>query len=158
MQMKFLKIGRMFFICLIFLGVFFAQAETSKAQLLPQTQLTTDECRKGFSKLDEIRKTLEAGGSQDQVQLSDLLGCAIKTGQIKLWMIPFFATYILNFVLAIAGLVSVLFIVIGGYQYILGGATGQADQGKTTVINAVIGLVVILTAWIVVNVIQYTLT
>ncbi|MEK7529078.1 MAG: pilin [Patescibacteria group bacterium] len=91
----------------------------------------------------------------DQEQV---LGCAIKTGRIKLWLVPFFVTRLISFLIAIAGAISMLFIVIGGYNYVLGGLTDDKESGKKTLTYAIIGLVVALSAWIIVNVVQYQVT
>lgn len=90
--------------------------------------------------------------------LSGVLGCAIKTGKIKLYMMPFFVTYLIQFLLGIAGLIAVLFMVIGGYKYAVGGITEDKESGKKTILHALLGLIVALSAWIVVNFIQVALT
>lgn len=88
----------------------------------------------------------------------NLLGCAIKTGRISLNMLPYFVTYIANFLLSLAGIISVLFIVIGGYQYIYGGLIDQKEKGKKTILNAVAGLAVALLSWVVVQIIITAIT
>lgn len=88
----------------------------------------------------------------------NLLGCAIKTGRVTLAMIPYFITYITNFLLAIVGLICVLFIVIGGYSYIYGGLTEQKEKGKKTIYNALLGLSVSVLAWVIVNIIMAAVT
>src|SRR5579872_3069435 len=50
------------------------------------------------------------------------------------------ATQIINIMLLFAGIVAVFFIIIGGYRYITAqGNAEQAEQGRTTVVNAIIG-------------------
>ncbi len=89
---------------------------------------------------------------------SDLLGCAIKTGRISLQMIPYFISYISNFLLSIIGLISVLFIVLGGYFYIYGGLTDAKEKGKKYIYHALLGLAVASLSWIIVNVIMGVIT
>lgn len=61
-------------------------------------------------------------------------------------------------ILGIAGAVAILFIIIGGFQYILSGANEDlAKRGKTTLVNAVIGLIIIVLSYTVVNVVYRTL-
>ena len=91
-------------------------------------------------------------------KLADALGCAVKLGKVAIFMVPYFITYLIQFLLGIAGLISVLFIVLGGYKYITGGLGEDKDSGKKTITHAIIGLLVSLSAWIVVNLIQIALT
>lgn len=94
----------------------------------------------------------------DRGKLFDALGCAIKFGKVRLFMVPFFVTYLIQFLLQIAGLIAVLFVVIGGYQYIVGGLIEEKEKGKNTLKHALIGFVVALLAWIIVNFVQVALT
>ena len=56
--------------------------------------------------------------------------------------------------LPIAGLVAVLFIIIGGFQYITSrGNEEQAETGKKTLTNAIIGLVIVICAYVIVVVV-----
>lgn len=87
-----------------------------------------------------------------------LLGCAIKTGRISFAMIPYFITYIINFLLALSGLISVLFIVVGGFQYVYGGLSEHKDTAKKTIKHALIGMAVSILAWSIVNVIIGAIT
>lgn len=90
--------------------------------------------------------------------LDNILACAIKSGKIHFWMIPYFIVYFIEFMIGLSGLVAILFIVIGGFQLVLSGATDQKDNAKNTIKNALMGLVLVLVAWVVVNVIQYVVT
>ncbi len=88
----------------------------------------------------------------------DLLGCAIKTGKISFDMIPYFITYIVNFLLSLVGLVCVLFIVLGGYYYVFGGLSEDKDKGKKTIEHALMGMALALLSWTIVNVILSAIT
>lgn len=96
--------------------------------------------------------------SGNRTNLSKALGCAIKTGKIGLFMVPYFITFIIQFLLMIAGLIAVLFMVIGGYHYVIGGLTEDKEKGKKTILHALTGLIVALSAWMVINFIQVALT
>src|SRR5262245_37781077 len=62
---------------------------------------------------------------------------------------------IINILLTVAGLLAVLFIIIGGFQYITSGANGElAESAKKTIQNAVIGLIVIILSFVIVRVIN----
>lgn len=57
-----------------------------------------------------------------------------------------------------AGLVTVIFLIIGGYRYITSqGNAEQIEGAKATIINAVIGLIIILVAFLLVNYILISL-
>ena len=45
-------------------------------------------------------------------------------------MMPFFVTYLIQFLLQIAGLIAVLFIVFGGFKYVTGGLIEDKESGK----------------------------
>ncbi len=61
---------------------------------------------------------------------------------------------IVDLLLPIAGIIAVLFIIIGGYQYITsGGNEEQAESGKKTLQNAVIGLIIIILSYVIINVV-----
>jgi len=65
------------------------------------------------------------------------------------------AMRILNALLGIAGIVAVLFMIIGGFQYIVSrGNEEQAEAGKRTVSYAVLGVVIIVLSYVIVNVIS----
>ncbi len=69
-----------------------------------------------------------------------------------------FIYFIIQILLYIAGGVSVLFIIIGGFQYILSAGNAEsATKGKKTVVNAIIGLVLIILSYIIINVIVNTI-
>lgn len=66
---------------------------------------------------------------------------------------------VINILLIFAGLIAVVMIVVGGFQYITaGGNEENSEKGKKVLINAVIGLVVVLLAFTIVRVINATLT
>ncbi|MBI2355933.1 MAG: hypothetical protein HYV13_01850 [Candidatus Doudnabacteria bacterium] len=68
-------------------------------------------------------------------------------------------TKIINILLTFAGLLAVLFVIIGGFQYIFSGANEEwAENGKKTLRNAIIGLVVIILSYVIVNVINSALS
>lgn len=61
---------------------------------------------------------------------------------------------IINIALGLVGIVSVLFLVIGGYKYITsGGDTEQIESAKGTIMNALIGLAIVLLALMIVRVV-----
>ncbi len=88
----------------------------------------------------------------------DLLACAVKTGRMDLALVPYYITYMINFALGLIGLISVLFIVIGGYRYVIGGLGEDKEKGKKTISHALMGMGVALLAWSLVNIILKAIT
>jgi len=83
----------------------------------------------------------------------------ISTGQ------PFFCTAselilkVINYALIMAGTIAVLFLIVGGFWYLTSaGNEEQAEKGKKTLINSIIGLVVIVLSFAIVRIIASTLT
>jgi type IV secretion system pilin len=89
----------------------------------------------------------DAGGKAS----NDILACAIKTGDIHMWMVPFYIKYILEFVIGLSGLVCVGGIVYGGFVYIFSGIGDDKEKGKNAIMYSVIGLILTLLAWAIVN-------
>jgi hypothetical protein len=53
----------------------------------------------------------------------------------------------------------VLFVIIGGYQYLTSGGNEEAaEKGKKTLVNAIIGVVLIVLAYVIINVIVNTVS
>lgn len=92
------------------------------------------------------------------VTANDILACGIKTGDIHLWMIPYYIRFILQFVIGLSGLASVGGIVYGGYMYLFAGVSNDKDQGKKAIQYALIGMVMTLVAWAFVNIIMSLVT
>ena len=61
-------------------------------------------------------------------------------------------TNILNAVIAISGLVAVIFIIVGGVQYMTSaGDAAKVEKGKKTILYACIGLIICALAFAIVN-------
>ena len=57
----------------------------------------------------------------------------------------------LQIAFGLAGLVAVGYLVWGGYQYITSGGGDGAENGKKTIMNAIIGIIVIVAAYALAN-------
>lgn len=70
-----------------------------------------------------------------------------------------FIMKIINIALAIAGLVAVLFLIIGGFRYITSAGNEEtAENAKKIILNSIIGIVVIILSFVIVRVISNALT
>ena len=66
---------------------------------------------------------------------------------------------IINIILMVAAVIAILFIVIGGFRYITSnGNEEQAGKGRSTLVNAIIGLIIIILAYTIVRVVVNTAT
>lgn len=114
-----------------------------------------------YAKYSSESAELQASDAADMKEyLSDpsVIGCAIKTGRFHFYLVPYIIKYLAEFGIAIAGTVSMLFIVIGGFQYLTGPVMQNKEQGKKTITYALVGLVLTLAAWVIVNVVQVFVT
>ncbi len=69
-----------------------------------------------------------------------------------------FILKIINIALAVAGLIAVLFLIIGGFRYITSAGNEEtAEQAKKIITNAIIGIVVIILSFVIVRVISNAL-
>lgn len=57
---------------------------------------------------------------------------------------------VINWMLMIAGILAVAYLVWAGIQYITGGTKG-AEAAKTQIINAVTGIIIIVLSYVIVN-------
>jgi len=89
----------------------------------------------------------------------DSLADKIRSGEIGLNDIPAFIAFFIETAIVIAGIVAFLMLLVGGYQYIIGGVySDMREQGKNTIIYAITGLVLALLAYGIVNLIQIAVT
>jgi hypothetical protein len=74
---------------------------------------------------------------------SDLAGSLLRI--IQQWLLPF------------AGIIAVLFIIIGGFQYMFAGMNEKlVERGKSTLRNAIVGLVIIILSYVIITVVVNT--
>jgi len=85
------------------------------------------------------------------------IGQAIRTGDLHLRQIPCFIKYFAQTLIGVAGTLSVIFVMIGGYRYVLG-SDEQKDEAKRTILYSLIGLAVSLLAWILVDIVLQFVT
>lgn len=79
----------------------------------------------------------------------------IKSGDIHLSDIPGFISYFIQIGIMLAAIVSFLMILVGGYQYIIGGVySEQREKGKQTLIYAVSGFILSMLAYAIVTLVQ----
>ncbi len=61
-------------------------------------------------------------------------------------------TRVVSFLIAIGGIIAILYIIVGGFQYMFaGGSSEKAGEARTHIFNGLIGFAVIVGAYIIVN-------
>lgn len=66
--------------------------------------------------------------------------------------IQYLITAIFNIAYGIAGLVAVAYLIVGGYQFVTSsGNPDSATAAKSTITNAIIGLIIILVSYLVIR-------
>ena len=59
---------------------------------------------------------------------------------------------VINWALYLAGAIAVIFVILGGYRYVTSAGNEEAaTKGRKTIVNALIGLVFIILAYVIVN-------
>ena len=86
------------------------------------------------------------------------LAKSFRTGKFELWQLGDYVQYLIEVLIFFAGGISVLFIVIGGYKYMIGSVSDDKEAGKKTIMYALGGFVVAVLAWTIVNFVQVWLT
>ena len=130
----------------------------AQATILPKVQ-DQGKCDIAISKFEDGGISTEGGiGAYMKQSGTEVLACGIQTGRISLPMVPYFIKYFSNYLLGLISLLSLLFVVMGGFLYTSGGMTDQKDKGKKFITNALTGMVVAFLAWSIVNVILSVIT
>ena len=137
-----------FIILIICLGLIFIGAVSPKVKAQDETVLTSEQksrCAKFYQWF-----TIEQKDGKKTNAVEDLPQfCSVQ--QVVVWVI--------NALLAVAGSVALIFITIGGFQYVTSaGNEESAEKAKKTLVTSVIGLVVIILAATIVRVIAGTLS
>ncbi len=66
--------------------------------------------------------------------------------------LQYVVTQVFNIAFGLAGIIALAYLIVGGYQYITSqGNPDAATMAKSTVVNSIIGLIIILTAFLLVN-------
>jgi hypothetical protein len=101
--------------------------------------------------------------TKDVTTLDNQTRCEVdlpKNGnEIQLSAIWLIALAIVDDLVRVAGILAVIFIIIGGYRFILSqGEPDAAKAGRTTIINAFIGLVIIMLTTVIINFVAHVLS
>ena|SRR3989344_3537542 len=93
-----------------------------------------------------------------QFNKTDLGSAATNAGVATQADFSAIALRVINVLLAVAGLVAVIFLIVGGFRYVTAGGNEEAaESGKKTITNAIIGIVIIVLAFVIVRVVSNAL-
>jgi Type IV secretion system pilin len=71
-------------------------------------------------------------------------------------IVNFIISFLNNFLIPISTVVTVVFFIVGGYYYLTSGANdGNAKKGREIIQNAIIGLIIVLTAFTLTQILIY---
>jgi hypothetical protein len=83
----------------------------------------------------------------------------LQSGNIHLSDVPLFIASFIEAAIIFAGIIAFLMILVGGYQYIIGGVySDMREDGKNTLIYAISGFVLSLLSYAIVTIIQLAAT
>lgn len=144
-MIRFSPLKNLFLLVVVFCGLFIFMAQPVSAQ-------SSQYCTK------------EAGAFLDFPTWYKYLDPQFVGGECKLNVsipgsLPKILLAVFEILLRIAGILAVVFVVVGGFQYLI--TTGEPDKAKgarTTIINALVGLVIAMLATAVVNLIGNNIT
>lgn len=89
------------------------------------------------------------------LSFSDILN---KDGKLQINFLPEYLNGLYRYALGAGALIAVVMIMIGGAQYIVGSGLGSIEAGKKRMTNAVTGLILLLTAYAMLYVVNPELT
>lgn len=107
----------------------------------PAAPQPVDEGTANFRSLEPVLSVPIPGVSFSPATLSN--------GEVS---VPFLAQYILGiyrFAIGAAAILASIMVVYGGFRYLLGSTLGDVKEGKTVIQNAVIGLIVLLCSYVI---------
>lgn len=159
-----MKISKLFWTLtlIIFLGIFLTPSVSAQTQNLPASEA---ECRnycanfgQDFSNWDSTKNICACkdkdspSSSNSTVNIGSPWGSGPETVEDVIENVT-------NWVLGIAGSLAVLFIIISGIRYITSaGNQAQHEAAKKNLTSAIIGLVIVLISFVIVQVISRVLT
>lgn len=112
---------------------FFAPLAAATALFAPLAALAQGDVSNG---LGAIYNIFPKGGIASSLTASGLIINVIKT------------------LLFLSGMVAVLFVIVGGFWYLTsGGNEEQVEKGKSTMVNAIIGVIIVVLSYVIINVI-----
>lgn len=100
-----------------------------------------------------------AGGRTTILPDNGMLGrCSFLSGEIHFDCIPIFIAYLIEYIFGFIGTLSLIMIMYAGYEIALGPVANTGESGKNRLRNAIIGLIVSVMVFAIVNFIISSIT
>ncbi len=106
----------------------------------------------------EAAEAIDDQAEVKRLEDQNTLAEKFRTGEFELYDLGTYVQYLIEFLIYLAGGIAVLFIVIGGYKYMIGSVSDDKEAGKKTIAYALAGFAIAVLAWTIVNFIQVWLT
>lgn len=132
------------------------------AVTIPQPTTSVEQSRKIEKELNSSQPRLQI--NIPTLKFTDIRVTPLKIGdkEYQIIDIPWLADYIaaiFKYGVAVAALLATVMIMIGGFQYLTaGGDQGRVTKGKTKITDAVLGLAVLFTSYLILNTVNPDLT
>jgi hypothetical protein len=133
------------FAMFIFASSSLAAGTTLIPSTVPQTEI-------------EAAQSIDDQAEVQRLEAQNSLAEKFRTGEFELYDLGTYVQYLIEFLIYLAGGIAVLFIVIGGYKYMVGSISDDKEAGKKTIAYALGGFAIAVLAWTIVNFIQVWLT
>ena len=114
-------------------------------------QKKTDKPYNSYARFEAAMSDVTGFGT---ITEANILGCGVVTGRIRLYFWKPYVAFLIQNLSVLAGVLSMLFITLGGYQYFLAMVSGEDSNAKNTVKNAILGLVISFSSWMIVEIVQ----
>lgn len=85
-------------------------------------------------------------------------GCDFQTGRLSSACIPNFVAHLIAFIFSLLGVFFLANVMYGGYEIAMGGITGDKESGKRRLTWSVIGLIVAICCFIILDLILSVIT
>ncbi|MBI5155831.1 hypothetical protein HZA45_01000 [Candidatus Peregrinibacteria bacterium] len=96
--------------------------------------------------------------AQQGVIATGITGCNFSTGQLRAACIPNFIAYLVQFLFSLLGMFFLLNVIFAGYQIAVSGVTGDKESGKNRLMWSVIGLIVAICAFVILDLVLSVIT
>ena len=96
--------------------------------------------------------------AQAGVIVTGITGCDFSTGRLLSACIPNFIAYLVQFIFSLLGMFFLLNVIFAGYQIAVSGLTGDKEAGKKRLMWSVVGLIVAICAFVILDLVLSVIT
>ena len=96
--------------------------------------------------------------AQQGIITTGITGCNFSTGRLRAACIPNFIGYLVQFIFSLLGMFFLLNVIYAGYEIAVSGVTGDKESGKKRLTWSVIGLIVAICAFVILDLVLSVIT